>query len=269
MEINAKIYAVADSRELLSKVGKTLTDKTFDSYVSIDTMEPCAVLPVTKTWYGFCKRAEPTDGPKGWLTCLTECAEILKRNGAVEVVFRSPDHPDEYLEYAYTTPNGNAGYGQQSSLIGYRRALGNDDISLAISELHAERTSRDRMIASRRRERKEAARKEKGDFEIAANGVLKRYHGNNTEVVIPDGVREIGDSAFADLKGIERMLMECEDYDAPAMETLIIPDNVEKIGSYAFAYCLNLKKVEMTDSVSFIGDHAFEGCESLTDIRLY
>ena len=40
MEIDAKIYAVADSRELLSQVGKTLIGKTFDSYVSIDIMEP-------------------------------------------------------------------------------------------------------------------------------------------------------------------------------------------------------------------------------------
>ena len=32
-------------------------------------MEPCAVLPLTKTWYGFAERAEPTDGPEGWLSC--------------------------------------------------------------------------------------------------------------------------------------------------------------------------------------------------------
>ena len=268
MEINAKIYAAADSEGLLRQIEKALIGKTFDSFVSIDTMEPCAVLPLTKTWYGFSKRAEPTDGPEGWLDCLMDCAEILKKNGAVEVEFKSPDHPDGYLEYAYTTPSGKAGYGQRSSLIGYRRALGNDDISQAIRELYSERTARDRFFASRRLERKETARKKKGDFEITADGILKRYRGNDTEVVIPDSVREIANSAFVDLKGVERMIMECEDYDAPAMKTLTIPDSVEKIGSYAFAYCLNLEKVEMTDNVKSIGDRAFEGCESLKDIRL-
>ena len=267
MEISAKIYAVADSRELLRRIRAILAGKTFNDYVSMDTMEPCAALPVTKTWYGFSKRVEPAEGPETWMDCLAECAEILMKNGAVEVEFRSPDDPDTYLEYAYTTPGGNAGYGRRPSLTGYRRALGNDDISLAIYELYSERTARDRLIASRRRERKEAARREKGDFEITADGVLKRYRGNDTDVVIPDGVREIGDSAFVDLKGVERMLLECEDYDAPVMETLTIPDGVEKIETYAFAYCSNLEKVEMADSVRSIGSRAFEGCESLKDLR--
>ena len=268
MEINAKIYAVADSEELLNRIGKILIGKSFQHYVSVDTMEPCAVLPVTKTWYGFSQRAEPTDGPEGWMRCLTECAEILRKNGAVEVEFRSPDHPDDYLEYAYTTPSGKAGCGQRSSLIGYRRALGNDDISLAISELYAERTARDRMFASRRHERKEAERRAKGDFEINSDGVLVRYRGNDTDVVIPDGVKIIGKSAFADMKGIERMIMECEDYEAPAMETVTIPDSVIEIQYYAFAYCMNLTEVNIPDSVRTIAWRAFEGCESLRKVRL-
>ena len=60
---------------------------------------------------------------------------------------------------------------------------------------------------------------------------------------------------------------ECEDYDAPEMETLTIPDSVTKIGYYAFAYCLNLRKVNLPDSVSSLGERAFEGCESLKEIR--
>ena len=268
MEINAKVYAVADDMKLLEQVHKVLTGKTFQRYFLPETMEPCAVLPLTKTWYGFAERAEPTDGPEGWLGKLRECAQLLKKSGAVVVEFRSPDAPDDYLEYAYTTSSGNAGSGIRAALFAYDRAIGNRDVSLAIDELFSERTARDRERICRRRERHEAIRREKGDFEITADGVLKRYRGHDTEVVIPNSVREIGSSAFVNLKGVEKMLLEDEEYDAPEMETLGIPDGVEKIGDYAFAYCMNLNTVEIADSVRIIGDRAFEGCENLKKIRL-
>ena len=269
MEINARIYAVAKDRELLSRIHTILAEKTWNDHDPwAEALEPCAVLPLEQTWYGFTERAEPTDGPEGWMSCLRKCAAVLLKNGAVVVEYRSPDHPDEYLEYAYTTSRGDAGYGRRPGLAGYDRATGNRDISLAIDELFSGRSEYERRIACRRKEKKEILRKEKGDFEITPDGILKRYRGNDTAVIIPDGVREIGESAFVDLDGVERMLMEFEEYDAPEMTELTIPDSVEKIGSYAFAYCLNLATVHMTDKVTSIGDRAFEGCESLEKIRL-
>ena len=268
MEINAKVYAVAEDERLLREIHQVLAGKTFQSYCFVDRMEPCAALPLTKTWYGFSERAEPTDGPKGWLGCLRVCAGLLGRRGAVVVVYRSPDRPDDYLEYAYTTSRGDAGCGSRNGLAGYDRALGNKDISSAVYELFSGRNAQARARDSRRLEKKEALRREKGDFEITADGVLKKYRGNDTDVVIPDGVRVIGDDAFADMKGIERMIMECEHYDAPAMKTLVIPDSVEEIGNYAFAYCANLTEVDIPDSVRKIAWRAFEGCESLRKVRL-
>ena len=268
MEINAKVYAVADREELLEQLEDALEDKLFLAFCDVQELEPCAVLPLTKTWYGFAEDTGMTDGPEGWISCLRECAAILKNNGAILVEFRSPDHPDDYLEYAYTTPGGGAGSGSRPGLIGYKRALGNDDITTAIDELISERTAEDRQWLCKRRERKEAIRKQKGDYEITPDGVLKRYWGYDSDVVIPDGVKEIGESAFVDLKGVERMILEDEEYDAPEMRTLTIPGSVQKIGSYAFAYCQNLERVNMTDSVTSIGDRAFEGCESLKEIHL-
>jgi hypothetical protein len=153
-------------------------------------------------------------------------------------------------------------------MIGYERALGNRDIGLAIDELFLGRYPADRLRECRRLEKKEKERREKGDFEITSDGVLVRYRGDDTDVVIPDGVRVIGESAFVDMKGVERMIMECEDYDAPAMETVVIPDSVEEIRFYAFAYCANLKEVYLPDSVRVLGGRAFEGCEALRKVRL-
>ena len=268
MEINARVYAVALSRELLEQVHEVLTEMTPQRWYSPEILDPCAVLPLSRRWYGFTERAAPTYGPEKWTGCLEDCAQILGKNGAVVVEYRSPDHPDDYLEYAYTTPGGGAGIGRRPGLIGYARALGNRDVSLAIDELVSERTAWDREKLCRRMERKEAVRREKGDFEIGPDGILKKYRGHDTEVVIPEGVKEIGQSAFVDLDGVERMLVECEDYDAPEMEKLTIPDGVEKISDYAFAYCQNLISADIPDSVRVIGDRAFEGCESLKKVRL-
>ena len=267
MEINAKVYAVAKDEKLLGQVHEILNGKTYQHYLPAETLEPCAVLPLSQTWYGFTERAEPTNGPEGWLSCLRECAGFLRKDGAVVIEFRSPDHPDSYLEYAYTTSGGNAGSGSRPGLIGYHRA-GCEDLCLAMDEMFSERTAQERMLASRRKEKKEALRQQKGDFEITPDGVLKKYRGNDIDVIIPDGVREIGESAFVDMKGLERMIMECEDYDAPEMETLTIPDSVTKIQSYAFAYCTNLEEVNIPDSVVSIGERAFEGCESLKSVCL-
>ena len=269
MEINAMVYAIAGNEELLRRVHETLGEKTFQQYYSIETMEPCAVLPLTQTWYTFSERAEPTDGPDGWMDCLRECGRTLGKNGAVVVVYRSLDHPDSYQEYAYTTPSGGAGHSESLVAINsYARAMGHGDISLALYELFSERTARERAYASRRIEKKEALRRERGDFEITGDGILKKYRGHDIHVTIPDGVKEIADDAFMDRRGVERMILEDEEYDAPEMETLKIPDSVEKIGSYAFAYCTNLKKVEMADHVRSIGCRAFEGCENLQKLRL-
>ena len=244
MEINAMVYAVSKDEKLLEQAHQFLAGKTFQHTPLVHALEPCAVLP------------------------LRECAGILRKDGAVVVEYRSPDDPDDYLEYAYTTPSGGAGSGKKPGMIGYSRGSSGRDLCMAMDEMFSGRTAADRMIASRRKEKKEALRQQKGDFEITSDGILKKYRGNDTDVVIPDGVREIGESAFVDLKGVERMLMECEDYDAPEMETLTIPDSVTSIRSYAFAYCQNLAEVNLPDSVVSIGDRAFEGCEALKEIRL-
>jgi len=44
------------------------------------------------------------------------------------------------------------------------------------------------------------------DFEIE-NGKLIKYHGNDKEVMIPDGVTSIGDSAFLDCYNLNSVII--------------------------------------------------------------
>lgn len=267
MEINARIYAVANDRELLEETEITLSSMAGYIYPVIQEMEPCAILPLSRTWFYFTASAEPTFEADEWEDCITDCATQLGSNGAVLIQFNSPDDPDEYQEYAYTTPNGSGRTGQSYSLRAYANKKGQNDIDLVISELLSERTASQRRILSWRMKKREEQRASYGDFRIV-NGILQRYLANETEVFIPEGVKEIGEFAFVDKRGYEDMVLECEDYEAPCLETLVIPEGVTKINDYAFAYCTNLKSVTFPESIEFIGYRAFEGCEELEDIQL-
>lgn len=69
------------------------------------------------------------------------------------------------------------------------------------------------------------------DFVIEV-GVLKEYHGASVDVVIPDGVVEIQNECFKDLK----------------IKSVIIPDSVTSIGDGAFSNCKSLKSIKVDDN---------------------
>ena len=90
------------------------------------------------------------------------------------------------------------------------------------------------------------------DFEIVG-GVLKKYKGAAVNVVVPDGVIEIGTKAFFSLK---------------YLESVKLPKGVKTIGPHAFEYCQRLKSVELPDTLEVIDGSAFSGCTSLMNIHL-
>ena len=73
------------------------------------------------------------------------------------------------------------------------------------------------------------------------------------EIVISDGVTNIGDKAF----------QQCY-----AVESVTIPDSVISIGDYAFWLCESLESIVIPDSVVSIGTYALSGCSSLSSITL-
>ena len=266
MEINANIYIITENQALMEKTEEILSHET-DAIFIWDTIEPDAVLPLSRTWYVCDANTGMTTDPSGWEDCLYDCADLLMEQGAVIIQFWSPDHPEDYCEYANTTAQGDVEIGSRCALYSFKRALGVDDIRLVYQELVSGRSSYERAALAKRRQQREAKRKERGDFEVV-NGILKKYWGIGVAEEIPNGVTTIGEFAFVDQRGWERMLLEDEEYEAPLLEYLTIPDSVRRIETYALAYCRNLKELSIPDSVTSIGERAFEGCEALESVKL-
>jgi len=97
-----------------------------------------------------------------------------------------------------------------------------------------------------------ALQESKEDFVIQA-GVLIKYNGSAANVIIPQGVREIGESAFG---------------KTMTLEQVILPDGVKAIGPSAFSRCENLKRVSLPEGLERIEVYAFYGCFNLEEINI-
>ena len=95
---------------------------------------------------------------------------------------------------------------------------------------------------------------DKDGFLIVGN-VLYGYYGINAHVVVPPGVKKIGQKAFFE-------------YAYDFLKSVILPDGLEEIGREAFYYCHNLTPVFIPDTVVRIGEFAFFHCSSLTNNSL-
>ena len=90
------------------------------------------------------------------------------------------------------------------------------------------------------------------DFYIRS-GVLAAYTGPGGDVVIPDGVTEIGYLAF---------------YNCSRVTGVTIPDSVTEISNEAFKGCTSLTSITIPDSVTGIGSEAFSGCTGLSGVTI-
>ena len=89
------------------------------------------------------------------------------------------------------------------------------------------------------------------DFEINEKGELVKYNGSGGDVVIPDGVRCIGEKVFD---------------GCHTLTSVVIPEGVSYVKSFAFYGCSNLKKIVIPNSVTYLGLCVLNECENLSKI---
>ena len=93
---------------------------------------------------------------------------------------------------------------------------------------------------------------------------------------IPDGIVEIGNSAFYNHTELTKINFPSSvehigayAFAGTAIKEIVIPSKVYSIATGAFIACENLEKVSLTNSVGFIGGYIFEWCDKLREIKFY
>ncbi len=108
------------------------------------------------------------------------------------------------------------------------------------------------------------------------NGVLKRFTGKVSEVIIPEGVTSIGSRVFTGSRGIKTVIfndkvesIEREAfYQSRDLKKVVNLSGVKFIGKSAFYECAALEECELGSNLEYISDEAFRGCSSLKSIKL-
>lgn len=113
------------------------------------------------------------------------------------------------------------------------------------------------------------------DFEMDGNKLVK-YSGTDEVVSIPDGVKIIGEEAFAGNDNLVRVdignQVKAVDYRAFAecdnLRTIIVEDGVEEIGTAAFSNNKELVNVSLGADVKKLGSGVFAGDNHLETLSL-
>lgn len=109
-----------------------------------------------------------------------------------------------------------------------------------------------------------------GLSEVTDSYVCKFDRDELTEVVIPDGVKSIGDWAFADCRRLTKVTIGNDVtsigtrafYMCNSLTSVTIGKGVTSIGYGGFSYCKGLKSVMIPDSVRYISETAFWFCQN-------
>ena len=98
---------------------------------------------------------------------------------------------------------------------------------------------------------------------VGENGyVINKYKGEGGDVVIPDTYQgkpivEIGEKAFdPDGKAFSKIT------------SITMPDTVTTIGDWAFNDCIKMETIKLSSNLETIGENAFQRCDSLTVINV-
>lgn len=96
------------------------------------------------------------------------------------------------------------------------------------------------------------------DF-IIEDGILVKYTGTATNVVVPEGVTQIGGRGYAEDNGF------IENHN---ITSITLPDSLTMIGRSAFYMCTGLTRIDIPENVTTIEGLAFGFCRNLSEVNI-
>lgn len=111
---------------------------------------------------------------------------------------------------------------------------------------------------------------------VIRDAILKKYEGDEENVIIPDGITGIDDYAFYGAKNMRsvripdtvRELGSNVFYNCESLASAVIPDSVAWAGSALFSKCRSLKNAVLSQSMTFLPKITFFCCENLKEVIL-
>ena len=116
----------------------------------------------------------------------------------------------------------------------------------------------------------------KGDCDIDFSDTLTAYNGSAKNIILPDGIKVIGEDAFFGNKQITAVAVPVgvetiEDgafWMCLSLKNVVLPSTLRKIGENAFNSCVELTSIMIPEGVVEIGANAFTNCKKLKDIHV-
>ncbi len=93
---------------------------------------------------------------------------------------------------------------------------------------------------------------------IVDGGIILKYNGTNTEIVIPDTIDGVK------ITGIGASVFQ----ENTTITSVVIPDTVTTIGEQAFYKCTSLKELKLSKNLAKCGKNAFAYCSGLTEVTI-
>lgn len=138
--------------------------------------------------------------------------------------------------------------------------------------------------------------KDKKDFKIKKENILREYVGKKSVLIVPEGIVEIGSGGCVIKEGVTEVIMPdtvvaihndafvmskdlvkvifspnithigARAFGYTKVKEIILPDVIEEIDDMVFYCCKSLEEVILPRSVRVIGNGAFQSCDSIKKI---